>query len=170
MSINYTKLSNANKPDTIKTLLIGEAPPPNSETYFYQPCQLYLNCPVENNRSLPATIFNHYFGYIANNVIEYQKFLDILKLNGIFLIDVHEEPLLIRSAEGLHLENVEKVRQQIPLLNERIKKIKGVSNETKIIFLMPRKVYNRIIWQYFKNPDIRTWKKFRMDLSEVLKY
>jgi hypothetical protein len=171
MPINYKKLSKKNKPlGNIKTLLIGEAPPPNGTTYFYLPGESRLHILIEDDNSLPATIFNHYFDNRPNDKIEYQKFLDILKQNGIFLIDMHEKLLQIRLRKELKLENVEKVRQQIPMLKERIKNIKGVTKKTKVIFLMPHPVYNAAIHNFFTNPTIKSWKEFRMDTSEVLDY
>ena len=62
MPIDYISEAEKYRPDTIKTLLVGEAPPPNGQTYFYLPRELKNSGTIRNDRSLPATIFCHYFG------------------------------------------------------------------------------------------------------------
>jgi hypothetical protein len=168
MPLDYKSLANKYKPDNIKVLLIGEAPPPNGETYFYLPVQLNLNQTIENDRSMPATIFNHYCGRRPENKIEYEEFLNRLKLYGIFLIDIYEEHIRIRGRHGLIQENFEIVKANIASLPKRIKNISGVSGHTKLIFLMPRPNYNTTIIQYFINPIIKEWIEFRMDTTEVI--
>jgi hypothetical protein len=51
------------KPESIKVLLIGEAPAQNG-SYFYKVPEKYptRNSSIEDDTSMPATIFNHYFG------------------------------------------------------------------------------------------------------------
>lgn len=60
--INYSLEIEKYRPKVIKTLLIGEAPPLNGKTFFYLPKQINFMNSIENNTSLPATIFNCYFG------------------------------------------------------------------------------------------------------------
>ena len=88
--IDYRRLSEDFKPDAIKVLLIGEAPPPNGKSYFYTIPEKYptIKYSIEDDTSLPATIFNHYFGRRPLNEKEYEKFLCLLKEKGVFLIDI----------------------------------------------------------------------------------
>ena len=84
MPINYLRGSEIYRPDTIKTLLVGEAPPPNGESYFYVPQNPNNNRLVRDDRTLPATVFNHYFGRRPNDGKEYRAFLFRLKKGGYF--------------------------------------------------------------------------------------
>ncbi len=72
--INYFKISEKYRPLKIKTLLIGEAPPFSGKKYFYLPDTIQ-NRIREENTSLPATIFYHYFDTVPRDVVEYEKFL-----------------------------------------------------------------------------------------------
>ncbi len=38
MAIDYLALSQAYRPAMIRTLLVGESPPPSGTSYFYLPC------------------------------------------------------------------------------------------------------------------------------------
>ena len=65
MAINYLEISEAYRPEKIggkiNKLLVSEALPPNGESYFYVPRPMSNNILAHNDRSLPATIFCHYF-------------------------------------------------------------------------------------------------------------
>ena len=100
--MDYEKLALTNKPHTIKTLLIGEAPPPNGKSYFYKVPEKYptRKSSIEDDTSLPATIFNHYFGRRPEDPQEYEQFLKCLKERGIFLVDILNKPIVIRKKDG----------------------------------------------------------------------
>jgi hypothetical protein len=40
--MNYQNLAQALKPEKVKTLLIGEAPPPQGKSYFFKIFRIYL--------------------------------------------------------------------------------------------------------------------------------
>jgi hypothetical protein len=108
MGIDYLRESDKYRPKTIKTLLVGEAPPFSGKTYFYAPCMLPNAIPVENDRSLPATIFNHYFQERPRTTGQYINFLLKLKEKGIFLIDICTEPIKVRGCINLGDVRVER--------------------------------------------------------------
>jgi hypothetical protein len=96
--MNYEINASIYKPTKIKTLLIGEAPPPNGKTYFYKvPDNYFASNQIEDDSSLPATIFNHYFGQRPKDSAEYDKYLVSLKENGIFLINMYKRPEIFRG-------------------------------------------------------------------------
>ena len=175
--MNYKKLSEKFKPDTIKVLLIGEAPPPNGKTYFYAVPEKYptRKSSIEDDTSLPATIFNHYFGRRPNDTKEYEQFLECLKEKGVFLIDIINLPLEIRKKDkSLNQENISTLVSDSNLndLSERVKKL-PVTNETKIIFLMARKNYQKKLKDSIKNkfhtePTYISWKDFRMNTKDAV--
>ena len=106
--INYFEISGKYRPSKIKTLLIGEAPPPSGKKYFYLPDAIQNRSRAEN-ASLPATIFYHYFDIVPSDVVEYERFLRKLQNMGIFLIDIIDEPLKIRdrnSNNGINEDNL----------------------------------------------------------------
>ncbi len=171
--INYEYLSNQYKPNQIRTLLIGEAPPPNQKSYFYKiPEKCSASLAIEQDTSLPATIFHHYFGVRPSTPKEYEKLLTCLRHHGIFLMDMINEPLLIRdrSAEGgIHLENLEKLfsEENLGSLKKRISEV--ADPQTRIIFLVPR-TYKKMYREKLANHlDIKLtkenyvqWKDFRL--------
>ena len=175
--MNYEKLADLYKPDIIQTLLIGEAPPPNGKNYFYKVPEKYpsRNNSIEDDASLPATIFNHYFGRRPNDAKEYEHFLQCLKERGIFLIDIINEPLEIKKKDkSLNQENIGTLVSESNLkdLSERVKKL-PVTNETKIIFLMARKIYQKRLKDGIKNkfhtePTYISWKDFRMNTKDAV--
>ena len=136
--MNYENLAWLYKPEIIKTLLIGEAPPLSGKKYFYDIPKEYKprNCTIENDTSLPATIFNHYFGTMPKNEKEYQIYLNLLKNRGVFLIDIINKNLEIRKKDRtLNKENI-KLLVSEDNLKELKQRIRNISNEnTKIIFL-----------------------------------
>jgi len=169
MKLNYNSLSNQYKPTKIKILLIGEAPPPNGKTYFYKvPDNYSPKKTIEGDYSLSATIFNHYFGRRPNDRHEYEDFLNLLKRDGIFLIDMYKYPEDFRGNKELRRKlftdiNIEK------LLIE----IKSLKNEEsfKIIFLLARnylKCQLDILRERFPTADLIRWKEFRMNTSEKI--
>ena len=99
--MDYNTIAGKYKPVMIKILLIGEAPPPNQANYFYKVPDKYptKKSTIENDSSLPATIFNHYFSRRPLNEKEYEKFLCLLKEKGVFLIDIIHKPLEIRRKD-----------------------------------------------------------------------
>lgn len=179
MNINYSKTSSLYKPKKIRTLLIGEAPPPSGEKYFYKiPKKYVVSKIIADDTSLPATIFNHFFGRRPNNSEEYGEFLESLKENGIFLIDLINLPLKIRDKKekgGINKELVDNVFSDTNLvdLKNRINELSD--SETEIIFLLARKYKkdykNRLSEtlgiKLTKKNYIR-WKDFRLTTAYVL--
>ena len=168
--MDYEKLALTNKPHTIKTLLIGEAPPPNGKSYFYKVPEKYptRKSSIEDDTSLPATIFNHYFGRRPENPQEYEQFLKCLKERGIFLIDILNKPIVIRKKDGSIDEGNLKILLSEENLNELDCTIKSLTNaDTKIIFLLARTKYLKVLKNKFPNVSYITWKCFRLDISEA---
>jgi len=168
--INYVELARKYKPETIKVLLIGEAPPPNGTSYFYKIPDKYpsRNTTIENDISLPATIFNHYFGQRPKDPNEYSRFLECLKESGIYLIDIINEPLEIRKKDkSLNQENINKLisTENLNDLESRINSLKN--NDSKVIFLLARTKYLKSLRIKFPNYSFVTWKCFRLDITEA---
>ena len=158
MGIDYLRESEKYRPDTIKTLLVGEAPPSSGKNYFYVPCILQNAIPVENDRSLPATIFNHYFQERPRTIDQYVKFLLKLKEEGIFLIDICSEPIKVRgSSEGLT-----RITAEIQKLRQKIADRGIYVLDHDIVFLLARNNYVKHIRAQFPDSQRLTWKHFRM--------
>jgi hypothetical protein len=165
MTIDYIKESAKYRPKRIKTLLVGEAPPPDGKSYFYVPKERL------REDSLPATIFNHYFDEIPKTKERYKHLLEKLRDEiGIFLIDIYEKPIRIREGNwNINHENLKKVKDALPGLRNRMKE-RGINVKVEdIIFLMPSK--NR--WKkaeikpYFKESKIEIgWAKFRGTIKD----
>ena len=100
MMIDYQKESVKYRPRVVRTLLIGEAPPANGKSYFYVPCPMKIGLSIENDRSLPATIFHHYFQERPTNIETYVTFLRRLQEAGIFLIDICDDPIRVQKQQG----------------------------------------------------------------------
>lgn len=168
--MNYKKMSEKFKPDTIKVLLIGEAPPLNGKTYFYAVPEKYptRKSSIEDDTSLPATIFNHYFGRRPNDTKEYEQFLGCLKEKGVFLIDIINLPLEIRKKDkSLNLDNIDKLISD-ENLNDLDKRINSLINkDKKVIFLLARTKYLKKLKTKFPNYSFITWKCFRLDITEA---
>src|SRR4030095_113478 len=130
--LDYWDISKQFKPDNINTLLIGEAPPPNGKTYFYIPQKMSLKYKIENYRSLPATIFYHYYQEIPETVERYKVLLKWLENDGIFLMDICDIPLKITDRKlpgSINVNNLNILIGEIPNLNAKIKKRIGEINE-----------------------------------------
>jgi hypothetical protein len=169
--MDYIELANKYRPSKINTLLIGESPPPNGTNYFYKVPEKYpvKSVEIEDDASLPATIFNHYFGRRPISPIEYEKFLKCLQSRHVFLIDIFNEPIKIRNGrKGLIKENVEKLvsTQNLKILKDRIDEL--VDPKTKIIFLLARNNYLKNLRQSFKDVSFINWKCFRLDITEII--
>ena len=88
MAIDYFLKSEKYRPKEIKILLIGEAPPASGKTYFYVPKPMNTSIPIREDRSLPATIFHHYFQQRPADVETYIQLLERLREMHRFLIDI----------------------------------------------------------------------------------
>jgi len=172
---DYENLANNYKPSLIKILLIGEAPPPSGKKYFYKvPENYFPSKSIENDTSLPGTIFNHYFGKRPNNSLEYENFLEQLKENGIFLIDMINEPLKIRDRKldnGINMTNLEKLFSDHNLRNLKNKVNKLKNEETISIFLFARnykKIYKDILKDNFPDSEFIRWIDFRLNITEEI--
>lgn len=166
--INYLTISEKYRPIKIKTLLIGEAPPPSGKKYFYLPDTIQKRS-RENNTSLPATIFYHYFDKVPKDTKEYEKYLRELQNMGIFLIDIVDEPLKIRdrnSKNGINEKNLNYLNSQIPKLRNKITERNISIDESQIVFLLARTKYKKYIEKEFPNSEIIRWKDFRMTTTK----
>ncbi|MFC1820584.1 hypothetical protein ACFLZG_05825 [Thermodesulfobacteriota bacterium] len=162
MAIDYIKEAEKYRPEVIKTLLVGEAPPPNGQTYFYLPKELNNTTSIQNDRSLPATIFCHYFGKRPEGLTEYIQFLNALKNIGVFLVDIYDEPIVVR---GSH-EGEQKIVEAIPKLYTKLQE-RGIDMKAQqTIFLLARNSYAKHIRRHFPYAERITWKKFRMENGE----
>ena len=162
--LNYHLIAELYRPSKIEYLLIGEAPPPSGE-YFYRPMKLALQTKIENDKSLPSTIFNHYFDKRPESDNEYLSFLYSLKERGIFLVDIIDEPIRVsdRSFYGwVNPGNLNKVIEGIDTLMDRLSR-RGIKvPENRMIFLLTRKHYERNIREAFPSSYRINWKDFRM--------
>ena len=79
MTIDYLAASEKYRPEVIEILLVGEAPPPSGKAYFYVPTTLRRAKSIRDNRTLPATIFHHYFQKLPVTEDEYAALLWRLK-------------------------------------------------------------------------------------------
>lgn len=158
MAIDYTSESQKYRPSKVTTLLIGEAPPPKRDSYFYLPTQLSNTQDIRNDRTLPATIFHHYFRKRPHDIKEYETLLNQLKEKGIFLVDIYEKPIRVRGSQ----EGLEKIIEEIPKLRGKLKKGKIDIVEDKMIFLLARNNYKAQIREEFSNAHFIRWIDFRM--------
>lgn len=160
MVIEYFLESERYRPRTIKTLLVGEAPPFSGKTYFYAPRAMSNAVPIEieNDRSLPATIFNHYFLERPTTIDRYKTFLLRLKEKGIFLIDICDEPIRIRKCP----EGIMRIIDEIPNLRSKMRVRDIHVADRDIIFLLARNNYEKNIKREFVDSQLVRWKDFRM--------
>lgn len=158
MTIDYLGESEKYRPVIIRSLLVGEAPPPSGNRYFYVPRPLSIITPIEKNASLPATIFHHYFRARPQTTAEYISLLKRLQDMGIFLIDICDKPIKVR---GCH-EGEQHIIGEIPKLRRKLSE-RGISiEEGNIIFLLARKSYVKHLKNEFPESWHVTWKAFRM--------
>ena len=166
MDIQYFNLSEKYRPEKVETLLVGEGPPPSGKRYFYLPTKMNPKRDVRGYRSLPATIFYHYFRSIPSTVEEYESLLIKLKDRNIFLIDILDKPLKIRdrsSVDGINKENYDLLISNIYRLKDKIKE-RGISlSEDRIIFLLARTTYDKELKREFPNAQYFRWIDFRLD-------
>lgn len=172
-NMNYELLAKKYQPKKINTLLIGEAPPPNGKKYFYLIPENYRlsSKTIEDDCSLPSTIFNHYFGRRPFDSEEYEHFLNQLKERGVFLIDIIEEPIQIRDRQkrGLNEENLNRLFSEENLKRLKTKVDSLISTETNLIFLYARgykKEYRDRLKRIFENSISFRWKDFRLNTTE----
>lgn len=158
MAIYYVAESEKYRPAKIRTLLIGEAPPPSGDKYFYVPRLIDLKTPIKNDRTLPATIFNHYFATRPKTLEEYIGFLKALQVNGIFLIDICQEPITVR---GCH-DGLQRIISEIPKLRGQMV-LRGIEvPDSDIVFLLARGNYKKHIKLVFPASQIIPWITFRL--------
>lgn len=158
MAIDYLAQSEKYRPKVIETLLIGEAPPPNGKTYFYLPTTLRNNVPIARNRSLPATIFHHYFQRLPVDQEEYRELLLKLKRLRVFLVDILDEPIRVRgSRDGLR-----RIIESIPTLRAKFERRNIDVSDECIVFLLARTNYRKWIRQAFPKSSLVRWIDFRM--------
>ncbi len=158
MAINYFQESERYRPELIKTLLVGEAPPPSGEAYFYIPKAISNTSPIEMDRSLPSTIFNHYFQERPSTIDRYISFLLRLKENGMFLIDLCSEPIKVRGCQ----EGLMRIVEEIPKLRSKMADRDIHVQDRDIIFLLARSNYRKHIQQIYPDSQLFPWKDFRM--------
>ena len=163
--INYFEASEKFRPKEVKTLLIGEAPPPSGKTYFYVPRPMSSKRPIKDDRSLPATIFYHHFRKRPETVERYIELLNKLKDRGIFLMDIVDDPIKISDRNltgGINQENLEYLVRQIPLLRNKIRS-RGIDIEDEnIIFLLARKHYKKYLDEAFPKSQKIRWIDFQL--------
>jgi hypothetical protein len=155
--INYLEISENYRTEKIKTLLVGEAPPPSGTDYFYISKAMPAKVPIEKDLSLAATIFYHYFQTRPKTKEQYASLLDKLRDKGIFLIDILDEPLKIRGSK----ENEAKLIAKISNLRAKMALRKIDICDEYIIFLLARNSYKAEIRKYFPNSKLISWIDFR---------
>ena len=166
MALPYFELSEKYRPEKVETLLVGEGPPPSGDKYFYLPAKMNPKRDIRNYRSLPATIFYHYFRSIPSSIEEYESLLFRLKERNIFLIDILDRPLKIRDSsfpKGVDVENYKILLSSIPKLKEKIRERGIAISEDRIIFLLARTSYINELKQEFPNAQYFRWIDFRME-------
>lgn len=157
---DYQIYANQYKPNVIDTLLIGEAPPNNGKNYFYKVPPNYKPSGQHliKDTSLPSTIFGHYFKSRPQNSREYDLLLKQLSDRKVFLIDMFEAPIEVRN----NRKNMGIILSESNLkdLADRVSSL--VHTNTKIIFLLARKGYEKRLKQKFSNAKFSYWKDFRI--------
>ena len=164
MRIDYIAEAEKFRPSHIKTLLVGEAPPSSGKRYFYVPFNMSLSLPIEKDRSLPATVFNHYFNRRPKDKEEYYLFLRRLQEKGVFLIDICDKPIKVRNCpKGLN-----QIIDEIPKLREKMTSRKIFIPDWEIIFLLARKNYIKKIKLEFPESNLIRWIDFGMSSDKRL--
>lgn len=162
MAIDYVAQSEAHRPAVIETLLVGEAPPPSGNSYFYLPTTLCSTKSIRDNRSLPATIFYHYFQRLPSDEGQYSELLLELKRRGVFLVDILDEPVKVRDSP----EGVQQIVGAIPKLREKLRRRNIDVPEDCITFLLARKTYQKSLKAEFPRSRLVPWIEFRMQRAE----
>jgi len=157
MAIDYLAQSEKYRPDVVETLLVGEAPPPNGKSYFYLPATLRNTRSIRDNRSLPATIFYHYFQKLPASEEEYADFLSRLKELPVFLVDIFDKPIKVRGSP----EGMRQIVEAIPALRAKLKRRDIEVAEKRIVFLLARKNYRKQISEEFPKSSLVPWIDFR---------
>jgi hypothetical protein len=121
--------------------------------------------PIEKDRSLPATIFNHYFQERPKTKYQYVDFLLQLKEKGIFLIDICNEPVKVRGSP----EGVARIIAEIPKLQQKMAARSIHVPDRDIVFLLARNSYVKHIRDQYPESQRFTWKDFRMSFEPVLR-
>jgi hypothetical protein len=158
--IDYLNESEKYRPAIITTLLIGEAPPPSGHKYFYLPESMSASKSIENDTSLPATIFHHYFQTRPATQENYLELLYKLKEMGAFLIDIYDQPVRVR--ERNKPPNIQPIVEAIPKLREKMVR-RGIEvPDERIVFLLARNHYKKVLQQYFPDSKTVPWIDFRL--------
>lgn len=175
MTINYCELSEKYKPKKVKTLLVGEAPPLSEKKYFYLPDKMNPKRNIEYYRTLPATIFYNYLKEIPYSEQDYENLLFKLKENGIYLIDILDQPLRIRKYKLSEKEKNKKVEKNREILLEAIDNLRDKIKDRKInvddeniIFLLPRLDFKKCLKNKFPKSNYIRWIDFRLKRSTIL--
>ena len=159
MIIDYLKESENYRPNVIKQLLIGEAPPPSKNAYFYIPpkrCKIGLL--IEKDRSLPATIFYHYFQQRPKTTDDYHALLQRLREKGVFLLDICDEPIKVRHCP----DGVQRIIDEISNLRKKMA-ARGITvADRDVVFLLPRMSYLKYLKRAFPESKYVRWKEFRL--------
>ena len=159
MTINYFRESEKYRPKKIEKLLVGEAPPSSGKTYFYVPKPMSENISIRKDRSLPATIFYHYFQTRPTTVDKYIDLLLLLKKKGIFLVDICDDPIKVRG----NPEGEQRIIDEIPNLRKKLISRKIEIADEEIIFLLARTSYSNHVRAEFPNSKLIRWIDFRMN-------
>ena len=164
--INYLAESKKYRPRKIRTLLVGEAPPPSGRTYFYFPTPtraMNNKRPIRKDTSLPSTIFWHYFGERPTSKERYIQLLNCLKNKGIFLVDIVDRPLRVRiRGKGIDPNALRIIKRAIPRLRTKLKRRKINVQDKDIVFLLPRCNYKKRLEEEFPRSSYFRWIEFRL--------
>ncbi|OGQ13238.1 MAG: hypothetical protein A2026_13965 [Deltaproteobacteria bacterium RBG_19FT_COMBO_46_12] len=164
--INYFRRAEKYRPQTVRTLLVAEAPPPAGKRYFYIPRAMSSKLPVEKDTSLPATIFTHYFKRRPETLEEYKDFLNKLRGIGVFLMDIVDEPIRIREKGGINQENLQCLRVKIKAFRSKIRERGIPIDDENIVFLLPRPHYKKQLDEEFPKSKKVRWIDFRLSFGE----
>lgn len=162
MPIDYVAASEKYRPARIKALLVGEAPPPSGKTYFYVPSAISrAHIPIDQDTSLPSTVFHHYFQQRPRNTEEYHFFLVRLQEMGVFLIDIYDDNLKVRNSD----DGLQRIIDAIPRLRQKMRDRHILVEDRDITFLLARRSYSSVIRREFPESLRVPWKKFRITHS-----
>ncbi|MBI5026434.1 MAG: hypothetical protein HZC12_06870 [Nitrospirae bacterium] len=120
---------------------------------------------IQKDRSLPATIFSHYFQKRPTTEEEYDNLLRLLQSKGIFLIDICDDPIKVRGNSN----GIQRLIKEIPKLRTKMKKRKINIEDKDIVFLLARKNYLKNIKQEFPISKYIRWIDFRMSPEPLIR-